>query len=227
MVVMPPLQRIPASQLVAMDTYLPDYPITIDLVYADGGHPRNIFREQIYRSGARLWLYRDLAEIVLKAACILNETTGWTLELKDGLRPVEAQKKMQETAIVQANPHWCEEPGRLLSPPGKGGHPRGMAIDVICRDSSGREIDMGTPFDYLTEDRACNPAARAFSGFSQEILGHRQRLEAAMLEAAAVCGHDLLPLPSEWWDFRFPREVYDLFAPVSDSDLPEDMRMTA
>jgi len=127
---------------------------------------------------------------------------------------------------VKANPHWLEEPNRLLSPPGKGGHPRGMAVDIVLVDKQGKEADMGTAFDYLTPDRANNPAARSYKNFSKEILANRQLLEGCMMQAAAECGVGLLPLPQEWWDFRFLPDHSNRYAPVHDRDLPAHMRVT-
>jgi D-alanyl-D-alanine dipeptidase len=102
-----------------------------------------------------------------------------------------------------------------------------MAVDIVLVDDNGDEIDMGTPFDFLTEDRGNNPAARDYKSFSADILKSRQLLEDSMMQAAKETGKELLPLPQEWWDFRFPYAYSNLFAPVYDVDLPPEMRMTA
>ena len=44
------------------------------------------------------------------------------------------QTAMGKTQIVKDNPDWLEEPNRMVSPPGNGAHPRGMAIDVCVFD---------------------------------------------------------------------------------------------
>ncbi|MCK5555274.1 MAG: hypothetical protein KAI76_03465, partial [Alphaproteobacteria bacterium] len=137
---------------------------------------------------------------------------------------------MGETEIVKAHPQWLEEP-RLLSTPGTGGHPRGMAVDIILVDGNGEEIDMGTRFDYMTEDRTNNPAARNCIHFSDDearnkcILANRSVLEESMTQAAAEVGRELLPYPEEWWDFRFPPSHSDLFDPIRDVDLSPEMRI--
>jgi D-alanyl-D-alanine dipeptidase len=220
------LRRIAPSELVALDTFTPLHPVKIDLVYAQPAHKDNLFKTAIYRQGARMWGHHDLAAIILDAADICFKRTGWVFELKDCLRTFEAQERMRETDIVKAHPHWLEEPGRLLSPPGKGGHPRGMAVDIILVNEHGDEIDMGTPFDYLTEDRANNPAARHYTKFSVTILENRRVLEDSMMQASAKAGRELLPLPQEWWDFRFPYAYSNLFEPIYDAGLPPPMRMT-
>lgn len=216
--------QIPPDHLIAMDTLAATTPLRIDIVYAQATHPENMFGEAIYRPDARLWLHRDFAPIVALAAQRCHAAHGLFFVLKDGLRTTEAQAKICETAIVRANPHWLQEP-RLFSMPGQGGHPRGMAIDIALEDESGHVIDMGTAFDYLTPDPAVNPAARGFTGIPAAAQANRKLLEDFMVAAARDLNLPLLPLPAEWWDFRFPKDILDRYAPLSDRDLPPAMRM--
>ena len=212
------LRIIPSTDLICMNSYLADHNIKIDHVYKDASHPENIFKRALYHKDSQFWLHKDLAEIVVLAAHLFSEM-GYVLVLKDGLRPLEAQAAMLETEIVQNNLHWLEEP-RLLSPPGKGGHPRGMAVDVLLQDSSGQDLDFGTVFDFLTHDHSDNPAARDYKTLPDAVLENRKVLEKGMLDAAALCGKNLLPLPTEWWDFRFMPDVINSFEPLSAKDLP-------
>ncbi len=219
------MEQIPHSELVPMDIFLNDEPVIIDLVYAKADHPRNIFKEAIYHDKARFWCHKDLAAITLIAARILHEEYEYVFELKDSLRTYEAQEAMAETEIVKANPHWATGPHPLLSAPGMRGHPRAMAIDICLIDSNGVEVDMGTPFDYLSENPSNNPAARDYTDFSDEILSNRKTLENTMMTAAEKYKMALLPLPAEWWDFRFPNSYTEKFAPIKDADLPKQMQV--
>lgn len=220
------LTIIRPEELVAMDTLAAETPLRIDIVYAQAEHPENIFKIALYRPQARLWLHRDLAEIVTLAARDCYRMHGYVFVLKDGLRTVEAQAMMQETAIVKANPHWSQEPHRLLSPPGKGGHPRGMAIDIVLETEGGDLVEMGTCFDHLSTDPADNPARRGYPGLDIDARRNRIILEDCMVAAARTLNRPMLPLPSEWWDFRFPGSYSERYAALSDRDLPEEMRMT-
>jgi D-alanyl-D-alanine dipeptidase len=221
------MKKIAPTELVALDDFISTHPVKVDVVYAKPSHPDNMFKTKIYRPDAKMWGHRELVSIILAAAQICFKKTGWLFEIKDCLRTYEAQSLMRETDIVKAHPQWLEEPGRLLSPPGAGGHPRGMAVDIILVDKNGAEIDMGTRFDFLTEDRANNPAARNYTKFSKVILDNRMVLEDSMMQAAAEAGRELLPLPQEWWDFRFPKSYSEQFEPIRDADLPPEMRMTS
>ena len=213
---------IDIADIIPMDIFCGSEPVVIDLVYADSEHPENIFGIALYHKNACLSLHRDLACIVLKAARTLHTNHGWKLVLKDGLRTIEAQEAMAQTDIVKANPHWMQDPGRLLSGPGQGAHPRGMAIDVSVIDQKGNTVDMGTVFDAMVLK-----SARDYSGFSHLILENRKILEDAFTGAAQSLSLPMLPLPSEWWDFRFPAAYYGSYAPLSDNDLPEALKMCA
>lgn len=222
-----PILTIQPHDLVAMDDLADSVPLRVDLVYADAAHPENVFTQALYRSDAKLWLHRDFAGIVTLAARRCFNEQGLIFVLKDGLRPVEAQEAMQNTAIVRANPHWLAEGTRLLALPGKGGHPRGMAIDLIIAHPDGAALDMGTPFDHLTRDPRDNPAQRGYRGLSAEAVRNRGLLEDFMMAAARDLNRPLLPLPAEWWDFRFPASYSERYAPIHDRDLPAGMKVAA
>lgn len=213
------MKKILPEDLVALDAFVGKYPLKVDLVYAKADHRDNLFGCAIYRSEARMWCHKELLPIILKASELCYKQSGLIFEVKDCLRPIEAQAAMAETEIVRRNPQWLEEPNRLLSPPGKGAHPRAMAIDIILRTENGEEVDMGTRFDHLATDPRHNPAARDYNDLSKEVLARRKLLEECMLEAGKMEGRPILPLPQEWWDFRFPPSYYEQFAPISDSEL--------
>lgn len=214
------------AEIVPMDIFISDYPVVIDLVYADKDHPENIFGA-IYRPEARLWLHKDLAIVTLLASKICRQKyPGLVFLLKDGMRTVEAQTLMVQSPSIQKHPHWITGSNRMISPPGRGAHSRGMAIDLVLADINGKQIDMGTNFDELSEKAGVNPAARDNTSISEEAIKNRKILDTCMMEAAGKTGVDLHPLSVEWWDFRMQSEYYNIFEPIWDADLPEQMRMT-
>lgn len=214
------MKQILVTDLVDMHVLSRNAPYRIDMVYADASHPENIFGTALYRHDAGFYLYKGLAQIVLRAADLFREY-HLILVLKDGLRPVEAQAAMQETAIVKANPQWMVDgDNRLLSPPGMGGHPRGMAVDVALETLNGEAIDFGTSFDAMVAE-----SRRDFTDLPASCLHYRQLLTDTMVKAAQYYNVPLLPLPSEWWDFRYPAAISNEYAPISDADLPDDMKM--
>lgn len=215
------MDKISPADLVPMDLFEKTEPIKIDLVYANANHPRNIFGEALYHSKARLWAHKNIAAITLIAARKLKNDHDYILEVKDCLRTTEAQTAMGKTQIVKDNPDWLEEPNRMVSPSGSGAHPRAMAIDVCVFNKDGNQIDMGTPFDDMVPESYRNCAT-----LSDEIKQNRKTLENAFMFGANKLDMDFLPLPSEWWDFRFPSKTYSLYEALSDADLPPQMQMT-
>lgn len=217
------VKEINPYKLICMDNIAKRYNYRVDLAYARSDN--FLFGEQIYHHDAKLWLYEDLAHIVCMAAqeCFAKE--GMRFILYDGLRTVEAQKAMMQTRRAKKNKHWMEPP-RLLSVPGSGGHPRGMAVDIGLEEENGKIIDMGCPFDFLADnpDPQHNPAHRNYN-HSKEIRAHRAILDEAILGAAKVLGTEITPLPEEWWDFRLPRDIYGGYKPLSEQDLPNHMKM--
>ncbi len=225
------LRVIDPSELVCLDDFTDSHPLKIDLVYAKPSHKDNIFKEAIYRPDAKMWVHEELLPIVLEASKICFKEYGFIFELKDCLRTTDSQIKITNTKIVKANPHWLQEP-RLFSNPGAGGHPRGMAIDIILIDNNGDEIDMGTPFDFLAEDPNNNPAARNYTKFSNDenynkiVITNRLILEKCITSAAKKLNTTIKPLTVEWWDFRFELPYLKTIKPLSDADLPPEMQMT-
>lgn len=217
------LLDIKAEQLVCMDDYIWEHPIAVQLDYAQENNL--LFGERIYKTGAKLWLFQDLAKVVIEAARLVYKETGGVLVLYDGLRVSDAQHKMLGTQRVKNNPQWLEAP-RLLSPPGAGGHPRGMAADVSIIDRDGVLFDMGTPFDFLAADPAPlnNPAHREHV-HCDTVVKNRAILDQAMMQAADTVDVQLVGLPQEWWDYRLPSVFYEQYAPLSDEDLPAHMRL--
>lgn len=222
------LERISPGDLVCIETMARGrgLPLRCDVVYARPDHPENMFGA-LYRPDARIWAHRDLAEILAGAARQGFEERRQILVVRDVLRTVEAQQKMNDCPLVRANPHWTVGENLLISPPGTGAHPRAMAADVTLEDENGEIVPMGTPFDFFSEDLDDNPAARDYTNLPKECLENRAFLTRIMMDSARRCGVRLWPLPSEWWDFRFPPDIYERYAPLSDADLPPDMRMTA
>lgn len=214
------MQRIDPADLIPLDVFAESEPLKVDVVYADAHHPRNIFDADIYRKDMRLWAHKDLAAVTLLTARTLKKTHNYSIEVKDCLRTVDSQTTMQKTDIVKAHPEWMIEP-RMLAPPGAGAHPRAMAIDVCVYGQDDQEVDMGTLFDDMDKK-----SYRSCTDLTDEQLNNRKVLETTFVESAKKLGFDLLPIPSEWWDFRFYPEFTDAIAPLNDDDLPLQMQQT-
>lgn len=220
------MKSLDINDLIPMDLFSSDSPLGIEVMYAG---PLS-FCGPVYRPDARLSLHRDMAEVVLLTAHLLQQRANGTLMLYDGLRTTTVQALICDTPIVKAHPHWTAEgPLRMFAPPGKGGHPRGMAVDVSVRAPDGTLWDMGTIVDALPAggaDRDTNPAHREYPQLRPLVRRNRDLLTNAFIEAAELLGRVIRPLPTEWWDFRFPDDIYNAYAPLSDADVPPSLRLS-
>lgn len=218
------MQRIKPSDLINMADQAQKHGYRIESMYADAGHPFNMFGQAIYRHDAPLLLHQDFAPIVHLAAQYCRQRSSLHFVLHDGLRVTDAQENMQSTDIVKANPDWMENVpgrGRLLSPPGGGAHPRGMAIDISLSDEHGVTQDCGTKVDEMNA-----LTSRKAVGLSETAKQNRALLDQCMSDAAKQLNKPLILLEAEWWDFRFPCDIYNQYTPISDHDLPGAMRLT-
>lgn len=208
-----------AHDLLPLALFRNDAPLVIDLVYAQPTHEDNHF-PHLYHPQAHMLVHRRLLPVIILAARLLHQATGWHLKINDCFRPVEAQAKMAAYGY----------PPELVMPPGMGGHPRGMAIDVEPVNAEGDSIPMGTPFDFFAQDLDQNPASRNWQDFgppamSAQIIANRAALDQAMFTAARLCGEELIGFPTEWWDYRFPAAVANTYPAISDADLPASLKM--
>ena len=77
-------------------------------------------------------------------------------------------------------------------------HSRGSTVDLTLLDmQTGRELDMGSPFDFFGE--ISHPDYR---GITDEQFGNRMLLQRAMVR------NGFKPLDCEWWHFTLENEPY-------------------
>lgn len=146
------------------------------------------------------YLHSDAAALLARAV-ELARAIGYGILVFDAFRPSEAQWAL-----------WSHTPDpEFLADPRRGSpHSRGVAIDLTLTDGSGREIDMGTPFDAFT------PLSHHAN---TEVSTEAQRNRAILLGIMTATGWDFYR--NEWWHYQlFNARSYPL---LSDSVLPRPM----
>ena len=163
--------------------------VATELRYATAN---NFVGRDMYAGFDCAWLHRDAADALTNVAISLRTAQPkLRLLVLDALRPQRVQELMwnslEDTDLRQ-----------YLASPDRGSiHSFGMAVDVTLIDAEARELDMGTPFDDLSE--RSHPALESEllqrGELSSEQIANRQILREVML------ANDWRGISTEWWHF--------------------------
>lgn len=163
--------------------------IEIDLRYAT---ENNFVGRDLYSPFDCAWLH-------VEAASALEKVVAWLAERRpdltplvlDALRPQRVQQQLWDALAGTDLQMYLANPVRGSI------HSYGMALDITLLDAQGRELDMGTGFDDMTE--LSHPALE--EGFllagrlSEQQVANRRLLREAMQQAG------FLGINTEWWHF--------------------------
>jgi len=151
-------------------------------------------------------LTREAAE-ALRLVSGDAERAGFRLKIFDAYRPQTAVDHFMRWAADAADTRMQAYfyPGidkRRLIPEGyiaeRSGHSRGSTVDLTFFDmASGREVDMGGPFDFFGE--LSHPD---FRGVTDAQYANRMRLREAMARRG------FRGISSEWWHFTLEGEPF-------------------
>jgi D-alanyl-D-alanine dipeptidase len=163
--------------------------IAIDLRYAT---ENNFVGRDLYSPYDCAWLHRDAAEALEQVVAWLKERRpGTTPLVLDALRPQRVQQQLWDALAGTGLQMYLADPARGSI------HSYGMALDITLLDESGRELDMGTGFDDMTE--LSHPALEEGFLAAGKLLEHqvanRRLLREAMLQAG------FFGIRTEWWHF--------------------------
>lgn len=164
--------------------------------------------------GERIDGYEEPVALLTKEAAralktVSNEAMvmGYRLKVYDAYRPACAVKHFVlwgiEDQDIRMKPYFYPElekqelfaKGYIAK---QSGHSRGSTIDLTLFDmKTGKEVDMGGPFDYFGE--LSHPD---FKGITDEQYNNRMRLRNLMTRNGFV------PIDCEWWHFTLDNEPY-------------------
>jgi len=163
--------------------------IAVDLRYAG---PDNFVGHDLYGALNCAWLHRLAAEgLERTAARLADEAPGHRVLVLDALRPHRVQVQLWDHLAGTGLRQYVADPalGSI--------HSFGMALDVTLLDPDGRELDMGSAFDEMTElsHPRLEPVHLARGVLTPAQVRHRELLRTAMA-AGGFNGID-----NEWWHF--------------------------
>jgi D-alanyl-D-alanine dipeptidase len=137
---------------------------------------------------------------------------GLKLKVFDAYRPqravddfVQWAKNLSDTSMKKT--YYPKISKALLFKQGyitsKSGHTRGSTVDLTLIDSAGKELEMGTPWDYFSPKSWPS---------SQAVPEQAQRNRALLRQI--MQRHGFIPYEAEWWHFTlknepFPKTYFD------------------
>ena len=164
--------------------------------------------------GDRIDGYEEPCAILTKdAARALKEVSnkanvmGYRLKIFDAYRPAKAvrhfvlwgiedlDQRMKPFFYPDLQKQELFEKGYIAS---KSGHSRGSTVDLTLLDmATGKEVDMGSPFDYFSE--LSHPDCR-------DVTDRQYRNRMALQELMGKSG--FRPIDCEWWHFTLENEPF-------------------
>ncbi|TRX35132.1 M15 family metallopeptidase [Flavobacterium sp. ZT3R18] len=176
------LNVVDDTTFVSLKEYSSDF--VYDMKYATED---NFLKAKVYDCAECYLRYKTVKALILANERLLKK--GFKIKLFDCYRPLDIQKKMW--AIVP-NP-------KYVANPSKGSiHNRGGAVDITLVDLNGKELDMGTAFDYFGIEASHN-----YPNFSKEIKNNRKFLRKYMEK------ENFNSFDSEWWHYNLRAALND------------------
>ena len=168
------------ADFVRLKDLSPDF--VFDLKYATAD---NFLKQAVYECG-ECYLRKNTAEALVKANEEFKQL-GYRIKLYDCYRPLDVQKKM-----------WKILPGtHYVANPAKGSkHNCGAAVDLTLVDAKGKELNMGTPFDFFGKE-----AHHTYTQHSKEVLENRKLLKETLNK------YNFKSIYSEWWHYEYRPEM--------------------
>lgn len=207
------MQERPANRFVTCEAMIPD--IRMELRYAGS---RNFVGERIDGYRRPLCLLTRQAALALAAVQEELLPLGLGLKIFDAYRP---QRAVDHFVRWAADPHDVRMKAEFY--PGvdkrdlfrddyisaRSGHSRGSTVDLtivsLAGETAGKELEMGTGFDFFGPE----------SWIAYPALTERQRSNRMLLQSV-MKRHGFRPYAREWWHFTLEHEPF----PDSYFDFP-------
>jgi D-alanyl-D-alanine dipeptidase len=182
------VQTVVAKESITDTTFvnLKDYStdFAYDMKYATSD---NFLKAQVYDC-AECFLRLKTVEALVKANKEFMKQ-GLRIKLFDCYRPLDIQKRMWE---IVSNPKYVADPAKGSI------HNRGGAVDITLVDKNGKELDMGTNFDFFGIE-----ASHAYSKLPQKVKDNRRLLKKIMI------ANEFNSFDSEWWHYNLKAGLKD------------------
>jgi len=175
------------TSLVHLKDYSKDF--EYDLKYATSD---NFLKAKVYDCPACFLRLKTVKALIEANKEFVKK--GYKIKIFDCYRPLTIQKKMWE---LVPNPAYVADPSKGSI------HNRGGAVDITLIDTKGKELDMGTPFDFFGIEASHN-----YSDVSLEVKKNRALLKNTMLK------NGFKSFESEWWHYNLKTAMNDKISDI-------------
>lgn len=155
-----------------------------DMKYATND---NFLKSKVYDC-AECFLRLKTVKALIKANDKFTKK-GYRIKLFDCYRPLDIQKKMW--ALV-SNPEYVADPAKGSI------HNRGGAVDLTLVTLEGKELEMGTAFDFFGKE-----ASHGYPFPDKKVMDNRKMLKKIMLQ------NGFKAFESEWWHYNLTSAMTD------------------
>ena len=175
-------QCINDSTFVNLKQYSQDF--VYDMKYATAD---NFLKAKVYDCGECFLRLKTVNALIEANKKFIEK--GYKIKIFDCYRPLDIQKKMWK---IVSNP-------KYVANPAKGSiHNRGGAVDITLVDRFGKELDMGTSFDFFGIEASHN-----YPNVSEEVRENRIVLKTTMTSSG------FNSFDSEWWHYNLKSGLND------------------
>jgi D-alanyl-D-alanine dipeptidase len=147
----------------------------------------NFLKSKVYDCAECYLRYKTVKALILANQKFMKK--GFKIKIFDCYRPLDIQKRMW---VIVPNPKYVADPSKGSI------HNRGGAVDITLVDFDGKELDMGTTFDFFGIEASHN-----YSKFSKEIKNNRNLLKKIMVK------QNFNSFDSEWWHYNLKSGLKD------------------
>lgn len=179
------VESISDTTFVNLKDYSADF--VYDMKYATED---NFLKAKVYDCAECFLRFKTVKALVKANTNFIKK--GYHIKIYDCYRPLDIQKRMWK---IVSNPEYVADPAKGSI------HNRGGAVDITLVDADGKELDMGTSFDFFGPE-----ASHYFDNLSDEVKQNRALLKRIMQEN----GFD--SFDSEWWHYNLKNASKDKVA---------------
>lgn len=179
------VESISDTTFVNLKDYSADF--VYDMKYATED---NFLKAKVYDCAECFLRFKTVKALVKANTKFIKK--GYHIKIYDCYRPLDIQKRMWK---IVSNPEYVADPAKGSI------HNRGGAVDITLVDADGKELDMGTSFDFFGPE-----ASHYFDNLSDEVKQNRALLKRIMKKS------NFNSFDSEWWHYNLKNASIDKVA---------------